>query len=60
LLVAATGHWGNGILVRVTSIQRIHTKGGQPPSASDCNSATLNTQSRSRYTADYYFYAPVN
>ncbi len=59
LLVAATGHSGNGILARVTSIQRIHTKGGQPPSASDCNSATLNTQARSRYTADYYFYAPA-
>ena len=59
LLVGATGHAGNGILDRVTSIQRIHTKGGQPPSASDCNSATLNTQARSRYTADYYFYAPA-
>jgi Protein of unknown function (DUF3455) len=59
LLVAATGHAGDGILARVTSIQRIHTKGGQPPSASDCDSATLNTQARSSYTADYYFYAPA-
>jgi hypothetical protein len=58
LLVTATGHSGNGILGQVTSIQRIHTKGGQPPSASDCNSATLNTQARGHYTADYYFYAP--
>jgi hypothetical protein len=59
LLVTATGHLGDGILARVTSIQRIHTKGGQPPSASACNSATLNTQARSPYTADYYFYAPA-
>jgi Protein of unknown function (DUF3455) len=59
LLVTATGHSGNGILAQVTSIQRIHTKGGQPPSESDCNSATLNTQARSPYTADYYFYAPA-
>jgi hypothetical protein len=59
LLVASTGHSGDGVLSRVTSIQRIHTKGGQHPSASDCNSATLNTQARSSYTADYYFYAPA-
>jgi hypothetical protein len=58
LLVTATAHSGTGILARVTSIQRIHTKGGNPPSASECNSATLNAQARSRYTADYYFYAP--
>jgi hypothetical protein len=57
LLVTATGHSGNGILTRVTSIQRIHTKGGNPPPASQCSSATLNMQARSRYTADYYFYA---
>jgi hypothetical protein len=57
LLVTATGHSGAGIFARVTSIQRVHTKGGQPPAASGCNSATLNTQARSHYTADYYFYA---
>ncbi len=57
LLVTATGHSGNGILTRVTSIQRIHTKGGTPPPASECSSATLNMEARSRYTADYYFYA---
>jgi hypothetical protein len=58
LLVSATSHSGNGVLARVTSIQRVHTKGGQPPSASDCNFATINSRMRSRYTADYYFYAP--
>ena len=59
LLVTVTRHSGDGILARVTSIQRIHTKGGQPPSAWDCNVTTLNRETRSRYTADYYFYAPA-
>ena len=59
LLVTATGHSGQGVLSRVTSIQRIHTKGGQPPSASQCNSATLGRKAESSYTADYYFYEPA-
>ena len=59
LLVTATGHSGNGILARVTSIQRIHTKGGNPPLAAQCAPATLNTRASSPYTADYYFYAPA-
>lgn len=58
LLVTATGHSGNGPFTRVTSIQRIHTQGGQPPSAADCNASKLNSEARSPYTADYYFYAP--
>jgi hypothetical protein len=57
LLVSATGHSGEGVLARVTSIQRIHTKGGLPPSSSDCNAANLEV--KSGYTADYYFYAPA-
>jgi Protein of unknown function (DUF3455) len=59
LLVTATGHSGDGVLSRVTSIQRIHTKGGVPPSAADCNAAKQNLEVKSSYTADYYFYAPV-
>jgi hypothetical protein len=59
LLVTVTGHSGDGLLSRVTSIQRIHTKGGQPPAGADCNPSKLNTQTKSSYTADYYFYAPA-
>lgn len=59
LLVTATGHSGNGVLSRVTSIQRIHTRGGQPPPAADCNSSKDNSEVKSSYTADYYFYAPT-
>ncbi len=57
LLVKATGHSGEGVLARVTSIQRIHTKAGLPPPASDCNAANLEVNSS--YTADYYFFAPA-
>jgi hypothetical protein len=59
LLVTATGHSGNGVLTRVTSIQRIHTKGGLPPPAADCTAAKQNLDVKSSYTADYYFYAPA-
>jgi hypothetical protein len=59
LLVTATGHSGNGVLSRVTSIQRIHTKGGLPPPAADCNTSKQNLEVKSSYTADYYFYAPA-
>lgn len=57
LLVAATGHSGDGGLSRVSSIQRIHTKGGQPP-AGGCEEAKAGAEVKSSYTADYYFYAP--
>lgn len=57
LLVAATAHSGNGVLNRVTSIQRIHTKGGLPPAAADCNASKRNVEARIDYTADYYFYS---
>ncbi len=58
LLVTITGHSGKGVLSRVSSIQRINTKGGQPPPAADCNPAKQNVEMKSAYTADYYFYAP--
>ncbi len=58
LLVTATGHAGNGTFSRVSSIQRIHTHGGQPPSADECNSSKANAEAKSSYTADYYFFVP--
>jgi len=59
LLVTVTSHDGTGVLANVDSIQRIHTKGGRAPPASECNASTLNAQNMSSYTADYYFYAPA-
>jgi hypothetical protein len=58
LLLTATGHTGKGKLADVTSIQRVHTTGGQPPVAAECDASKTNTEARSSYTADYYFYAP--
>ena len=36
LLLTAASHTGEGILSRVTSIQRMHTGGGLPPNANTC------------------------
>jgi hypothetical protein len=59
LLLTVTSHTGNGILAGVTSIQRIHTKGGLPPS-SGCDEAHRGTETKIAYSADYYFYAPTH
>ena len=58
LLLTAAGHSGDGVFNRVDSIQRIHTKGGLPSPSAECDASKLNTESKSAYTADYYFYAP--
>ena len=58
LLVTVTSHSGEGVLSPVTTIQRIHTKGGQPPASAECTAAKQNAEVKSSYTADYYFYAP--
>jgi len=57
LLVTATDHTGDGVMRRITSIQRVQTKGGKAPAA-DCDASQKGAQTRSHYTADYYFYAP--
>lgn len=57
LLLAATSHSGSGLFARVTSIQRIHTRGGQPPAVTQCDPSKAQGEMRSPYTADYYFYA---
>jgi len=59
LLLSAASHMGEGALARITTIQRIHTEGGLPPKASDCNVSANGKESRSAYSADYYFYAPA-
>jgi hypothetical protein len=58
LLVNVVSHAGNGLLSNVTTIQRVHTHGGQPP-ADGCDAAHVNAEIKSSYTADYYFYAPA-
>jgi hypothetical protein len=58
LLVKVVSHSGNGQLANVTSIQRVHTHGGQPP-AEGCDAGHRDAETKSAYTADYYFYAPA-
>ncbi len=59
LLLTATNHSGTGTLASVSTIQRIHTKGGQPSATARCTSSNLNATSKSSYVADYYFYVPA-
>jgi hypothetical protein len=58
LLVKVVNHSGNGMLNKVTDIQRLHTHGGQAPSEG-CDEAHKGAETKSSYTADYYFYAPA-
>jgi Protein of unknown function (DUF3455) len=57
LLVTAVSHEGNGVLSRVTTIQRVNTKGGKAP-ASGCDAAHTGQEFRAPYSADYRFFAP--
>ena len=59
LLLTAASHSGAGVFSNVTSIQRLHTKGGQPPQ-SGCDDAHRNSETKSPYSADYYFYSLTN
>jgi len=58
LLVTVISHSGKGLLDNVTTIQRIHTHGGKAP-ADGCDAAHSGAETKSSYTADYYFYAPA-
>jgi hypothetical protein len=58
LLLKVVSHSGSGLLNNVTDIQRLHTHGGHPPSEG-CDAAHKGTETKSSYTADYYFYAPA-
>ncbi len=59
LLLTAASHTGEGVFRRVTSIQRIRTKGGLAPEANTCVSSASGKEARSAYEADYYFYVPA-
>ena len=59
LLLTVVSHDGKGVFDRVTSIQRVHTKGGQPPPAEKCEPSKPGAETWIPYTADYYFFAPT-
>lgn len=57
LLLTVVSRSGQGVLSRVTSIQRLNTKGGKAP-ATGCDAAHAGQELRLPYSADYLFYAP--
>jgi hypothetical protein len=58
LLIDVVNHSGNGLLAKVTTIQRVHTHGGKAP-AEGCDESHRDAETKSSYTSDYYFYAPA-
>lgn len=58
LLVDVVSNSGKGKLARVTKIQRIHTHGGKPGD-DPCDESHKGEETKSKYTADYYFFAPA-
>jgi hypothetical protein len=57
LLVTVVTHDGSGLLSRVTSIQRVNTKGGKAQAAG-CDAPHVGKEIRVAYSADYRFFAP--
>ena len=57
LLVNVTSNSGKGALAKVTTIQRVHTHGGMP-SSYGCDESHKGNETKSNYTADYFFFAP--
>jgi len=58
LLVNVVTNSGKGQLANVTTIQRVHTHGGKPGN-DPCDESHKDAETKSSYTADYYFFAPV-
>lgn len=58
LLVNVVSHAGKGLLTDVTTIQRVHTHGGKPGNDA-CDEPHKAAETKSSYTADYYFFAPA-
>ena len=54
LLLTAKDHVGDGVMKMVSSIQRLSTHGGKAPTGG-CDSSHKGEQTRSHYTAVYYF-----
>lgn len=56
LLLSAKSAGGAGVLVSITSIQRVNTVGGVAP-AGGCAAGDVGKQARVSYTTDYYYFA---
>jgi len=57
LLLDVVSNSGKGALAKVTKIQRVHTRGGRPGNDA-CDESHKGEETKSKYTADYYFFAP--
>ena len=55
LLLGATPAETDGKFAKVTSVQRLATKGGVEPAAA-CDASSVGREVRVPYTADYWFY----
>ena len=58
LLVNVVTNAGKGELANITTIQRVHTHGGKPGNEA-CDESHKDSETKSNYTADYYFFAPA-
>jgi len=58
LLLDVVHNSGKGALAKATKIQRVHTHGGKPGS-DPCDQSHQGAETKSCYTADYYFYPPA-
>jgi len=58
LLVDVVNNAKKGALANVTKIQRVHTHGGMPGN-DPCDESHKGEETKSEYTADYYFFAPA-
>ncbi len=58
LLVNVVSNAGKGQLAKVTAIQRVHTHGGIPGDDA-CDESHKDAETKSAYTADYFFFAPA-
>ncbi len=57
LRINVVSHDGDGLLSRITTVQRLNTRGGKAP-GSGCDAAHAGQEIRVAYSADYLFYAP--
>jgi hypothetical protein len=57
-LLHAVPEGDTGLFANVTSIQRVNTQGGAPPTGG-CDDTHVGEEARVAFTADYYFYKPV-
>lgn len=58
LLLDVVNNSKKGALANVTKVQRVHTHGGKPGNDDVCDESHKDAETRSNYSADYYFFAP--